>query len=283
MINLTDNVAALIALTRVPSPMIGRCELTYLPRSPIDYAKAIQQHADYVQTLRQLGLTVLGLPAADDLPDSVFVEDTALVLDEIAIMASPCLSRRGEIDSIRQILKQYRHTADISAFARLEGGDVIRDRRTLYIGQSTRTDKNGLESLNSTLSFYGYRLVPIAVSHCLHLSTAASCLDNDTFLINANWIDERAFHRKRLIKVPVEEPWASNVLSVGDHVVMPSKFPRTCDLLDRHRYKICTVDVSELLKAECGVTCMSLIFDSSASGAVQRHSTDVQRVCVGAS
>lgn len=252
----------MLALTRVPSPTIGCCELTYLDRIPIDYEMAATQHTCYAETLRGLGLTVVDLPATPDLPDATFVEDTALVLDEIAVMASLCFSRRGETESVRQVLSRYRKTAEIAACAKLEGGDVIRDRRTLYVGQSTRTDQNGLESLSATLSVYGYNIIPVKVSHCLHLSTAASCLESDTFLVNAEWIDSRDFGEKRLIKIPEEEPWAANVLNIAGHVVIPSMFPRTCDLLDKLGYKICAIDVSELLKAEAGVTCMGLIFDA---------------------
>lgn len=252
----------MLALTRVPSPAIGRCELTYLDRIPIDYEMAARQHTCYAETLRGLGLTVVDLPAIPDLPDATFVEDTAVVLDEIAVMASPCFPRRGETDTVRQVLSKYRKTSEIASCAKLEGGDVIRDRRTLYVGQSTRTDQNGLESLSATLSFYGYTIIPVKVSHCLHLSTAASCLESDTFLVNAGWIVSRDFGQKRLINVPEEEPWAANVLNIAGQVVIPSMFPRTCDLLDKLGYKVCAINVSEFLKAEAGVTCMGLIFDT---------------------
>ncbi|HTC47592.1 MAG TPA: arginine deiminase-related protein [Candidatus Aquilonibacter sp.] len=266
MHNLSEDTAGMLALTRVPSHAIDRCELTYMQRSSINYQIAARQHADYVQALRKLGLTVLNLPPAPALPDSTFVEDTALVLDEVAVMTSPCLPRKQEVESIHQILANYRKTATIAVYAKLEGGDVIRDDRTLYVGQSTRTDTRGLEGLREILSVYGYDIVPVKVSHCLHLSTAASCLDRDTFLINGDWIAPGSFAGKRLIEVPKDEPWAANVLSIKGCIVLPSAFPRTCELLDKLGYTICAVDVGELLKAEAGVTCMSLIFRVAGSG-----------------
>ncbi len=261
MHNLSQNTSGMVALTRVPSPEIGSCELTYLARTPIDYCAAVQQHAAYVQTLRDLRLKVLDLSPLPELPDSTFVEDTALVLDEVAVLASPCRPRRSETESVRHLLSRYRQTAAIGMDARLEGGDVLRDGRTLYVGQSTRTDANGLLSLRGAVSYYGYRVVPVQVRNCLHLSTAASCLERDTFLVNPDWIDTAGFAGKRLIKLPKEEPWAANVLNVGGCIVLPSKFPRTSELLDKLGYTICAVDVSELLKAEAGVSCMVLVFE----------------------
>jgi dimethylargininase len=275
MHNLSHNTVGMIALIRVPSLAIGDCELTYLQRTSIDHKVATEQHANYVEALRRLGLSVINLPATPELPDSTFVEDTAVVLDEVAVMTSPCTPRKREIDSVHQVLSRYRKIATIATNAKLEGGDVIRDGRTLYVGQSTRTNPHGLESLRAALSRYGYSIVPIEVPHCLHLSTAISCLDHETFLINSDWIDPCSFAGKRLIEVPREEPWAANVLSINGCIVVPSEFPRTADLLAKLGYSACAVDVSELLKAEAGVTCMSLIFRASSSEEpVQTESQD---------
>lgn len=265
MHNLSHDTAGMLALTRVPSHAIERCELTFLQRAPIDHQIAVRQHAGYVRSLQELGLAVLNLPPALDLPDSTFVEDTAVVLDEVAVMTSPCRSRKPEVDSIHPILAKYRRTAVIGTCAKLEGGDVIRDGRTLYVGQSTRTDRNGLQSLRTMLAAYEYDIVPVRVFHCLHLSTAASSLDSETFLINGNWIDRAGFAGKRLIQVPKDEPWAANVLNIGGCIVLPSAFPRTCELLCSMRYSICPVEVGELLKAEAGVSCMSIVFRASLS------------------
>lgn len=255
----------LIALTRLLSPAILNCELTYMERSWIDHELAARQHMNYIQVLQRLGVDVVTLPPEPEMPDAVFVEDTALVLDEIAVISSPCTPRKRELGSMRQVLEKYREIAIIPATAKFEGGDVVGNGRRLFVGYSTRTNKDGLESLRSILQFHGYDLAPVEVRGCLHLSTAASYLGDDTFLINPEWMDCSPLSGYRLIEVPNEEPWAANVLSLGGSVLVPSAFPRTCELLDRLGYSVCPVDISELLKAEAGMTCMALIFKAFSS------------------
>jgi dimethylargininase len=272
--NQTDGM---LALTRVLSPSILNCELTYMERSWIDYELASRQHLDYVRALQRLGIDVVTLPAEPEMPDAVFVEDTALILNEVAVISSPCPSRQRELGSVRPVLEQYRDVATIPAGAKFEGGDVVGNGRRLFVGQSTRTNKEGMESLQSILRPYAYELVPVEVRGCLHLSTAASYLGDDTFLVNRRWMDCSALSGYRLIDVPKEEAWAANVLSLGGFVVIPAEFPRTCELLDRLGYMVCQVEVSELLKAEAGVTCMALIFKAISSPrqlAVTRLSAD---------
>ncbi|HKT49915.1 MAG TPA: arginine deiminase family protein [Candidatus Angelobacter sp.] len=257
---VSTQTEGLVALTRLLSPAILNCELTYMKRSWIDYDLAARQHLDYVRSLQRLGIDVVTLPPQPEMPDAVFVEDTALVLDEIAVISSPCAPRKHELGSMRQVLEKYREIAIIPATSKFEGGDVVGNGRRLFVGCSTRTNRDGIESLQSIVQFYGYEVVPVEISGCLHLSTAASYLGDDTFLINPQWMDCSPLSRYRLIEVPVNEPWAANVLSLGSSILVPATFPCTCDLLERLGYSVSPVDVSELLKAEAGVTCMTLIF-----------------------
>lgn len=257
---VSTQTEGLVALTRLLSPAILNCELTYMKRSWIDYDLAARQHLDYVRSLQRLGIDVVTLPPQPEMPDAVFVEDTALVLDEIAVISSPCAPRKHELGSMRQVLEKYREIAIIPATSKFEGGDVVGNGRRLFVGCSTRTNRDGIESLQSIVQFYGYEVVPVEISGCLHLSTAASYLGDDTFLINPQWMDCFPLSRYRLIEVPVNEPWAANVLSLGSSILVPATFPCTCDLLERLGYSVSPVDVSELLKAEAGVTCMTLIF-----------------------
>jgi dimethylargininase len=257
---VSTQTEGLVALTRPLSPAILNCELTYMRRSWIDYDLAARQHLDYVGGLQRLGIDVVTLPPEPEMPDAVFVEDTALVLDEIAVISSPCASRKQELGSMRQVLEKYREITVVPASAKFEGGDVVGNGRRLFVGCSTRTNTDGFESLQSIVQFYGYELVPVEVRGCLHLSTAASYLGDDTFLINPQWMDRSPLSRYRLIEVPDHEPWAANVLSLGGSILVPATFPCTCQLLERLGYSVFPVDVSELLKAEAGVTCMTLIF-----------------------
>jgi dimethylargininase len=250
-------------LTRAVSPNLSECELTFISRSPISYRRAAQQHRRYIETLRHLGVDVITLPPLPHLPDSVFVEDIALILDEVAVITSPCPARRSETDRLRPILEQYRPVVALGPGVKLEGGDVVQSGRKLYVGVSTRTDHRGIEALGSVVIHQGYELIEVEVDRCLHLSTAVSCLGDDTFLLNPRWVDAKAFAGNRVLEICEQEPWAANVLRLGKSVLLPDGFPRTCDLLEQAGYSPLPVNIDELLKAEAGITCMGLLFNLS--------------------
>jgi dimethylargininase len=248
----------LTAITRAVSPAISACELTFLDRSAIDYVRAEAQHRAYEECLRALGARVLSLPALPDLPDSVFVEDPAVVFDEVAVIARPgAASRRPEADSIAAALAPFRPLARIEAPGTLEGGDVIRAGRDLYVGLSRRTNAEGIAQLAGIVEPHEYSVTAVEVRGCLHLKSGACYLGRGTMLANREWIDATAFGGHRI--VDVAEDWAADVLAIGDVILMPTGFPNTAERLDAEGFKMRTVDVSELQKAEAGVTCMSLI------------------------
>ncbi len=250
------------ALTRQVSPSFAACELTFLDRQPIDVAKAIEQHRAYEMCLSRLGAHVASLPADPALPDSVFVEDPAIVLDEVAIAARPgAESRRGEIASIAQALSPYRDLHHIREPATLEGGDVIRIGKTLYAGLSRRTNREGVAQLADFLKPFGYRVLPVEVRGCLHLKSGACWAGDDIVLANRQWIDAAPFHDYKIVDVAGGEPSAADVLPVGNRLLMPSNFPRTREILEASGLSVLPIDVSELQKAEAGVTCMSLLFE----------------------
>jgi dimethylargininase len=251
-----------VAITRAVPQNIARCELTHLERAPIDYARAVSQHAEYEAALRALGCTLRHAPAAHDLPDSVFVEDVAIVLDEVAIMTRPgAPSRLPEGESIAPILAEYRPIARIPAPGTLDGGDVLRLGRTLYVGLSTRTNDAGAAALARIVASHGYRVVCLRTAACLHLKSAATAVDDRRVLANPAWIDASPFRRDGLdvIAVDPDEPNAANVLLVGRAIVAAASHARTADILRAHGHDVRTVDVSELAKAEAGVTCCSLL------------------------
>jgi dimethylargininase len=247
------------AITRGVSPAISRCELTFLARQEIDVARAVEQHAAYVRCLEELGIEVIALPADPDLPDSVFVEDPVVVVDEIAVIARMgAESRRGETESMAQVLAPYRPLCRMAGPATLDGGDVFRAGRTLFAGRSQRTNAEGIEQLRAAVARYGYDVRPVETRGCLHLKSGACHLGRQMILVNREWVDADAFHGYELIDV--EEPWAADVLPLGDTVLMPEGFPKTRAAVERSGFRVKTVDVSELQKAEAGVTCMSVIF-----------------------
>ncbi len=253
-----------IAITRKVSPGIVNCELTHLARAPIDFALAERQHAAYEQSLRQLGCAVTSLPAEPDLPDSVFVEDAAVVFAELAIITRPgAESRRPETTSIAATLRRFRELRCLAAPATLDGGDVLCVGSNVYAGQTSRTNAAALEQIRAFLEPHGYRVTGVAVHGCLHLKSAVTQVNGDTLLINPGWVSAAAFPNLRLIEIAPAEPYAANALRIGDRVIYPTAFPETRARLQREGIRVAEVDVSELAKAEGAVTCCSLIFDDS--------------------
>ncbi len=250
-----------IALTREVSPALGDCELSYVSREPIDVARARTQHRDYQRALETLGCRLLVLPAEPGLPDSVFVEDVAIVLDEVAVLTRPgALSRRAEVASVAEVLRRYRPVLAIEAPGTLDGGDVLRVGRALYVGESARSNAEGIAQLRELLAGHGYAVQGVPTRGCLHLKSAVTQLDNRTVLLQPAWVDRARFADFRVIEVDPAEPHAANVLRIGDALVMPTSFPRTRQRLVDSGFDVTAVDVSELQKAEGAVTCCSLVF-----------------------
>jgi dimethylargininase len=251
----------LIAITRAVSPSLVNCELTHLERQAIDIDLARTQHHRYEACLAELGCQVQQLPAEPELPDSVFVEDIAVVLDELAVIMHPgAESRRPEVGSIAQALAPYRHLEYIQPPGTLDGGDVLRIAKNLYVGHSSRSNAEGIEQLCALLDPFGYRVQAIAVQGCLHLKSAVTQVALDTLLINPDWVDWEIFGDMNQIEVDPQESLAANALLLSATLVYPAVFPRTLQRLQAADIDVRVVDVSELGKAEGGVTCCSLIF-----------------------
>ncbi len=249
-----------LAITREVSRSIIHCELTHLARTPIDVERARRQHAQYQAALKQLGAAVLSLPEQPELPDSVFVEDTALVFDEFAIILRPgAESRRPETESIRHILAPYRQLYEIEAPARVDGGDLLCVGKRVYMGLSTRSDTNAAEQLQDILKPFGYDLAIVPVTGCLHLKSAVTQVAKDTLLVNPSWVNKSHFGSVNFIEVDASEPYAANAVLLGGPVLYPAAFPKTQKRLEEAGIQLATVDADELAKAEGAVTCCSLI------------------------
>jgi dimethylargininase len=229
----------------------------------IDIAAAQRQHRAYADCLRGMGIDVTELPAEPELPDSVFVEDPAIVLDELAVMTRPgAASRLPEGESLAAALAEFRPLHRITEPATLEGGDVMRVDRTLYVGASARSNAEGIAQLADTLRPFGYRVVPVEVRGCLHLKSGCTYLGQGIVLANREWVDTDALAGLRIVDVAQEEPWAANVLTLNGDALMPAGFPDTAAIVESLGWKVQTVDIAELRKAEAGVTCSSLIFEA---------------------
>jgi dimethylargininase len=242
---------------------MGRCELTHREREPIDIRRAEAEHRQYVTALTDLGCRVYELPADPNLPDSVFVEDTAVIVGDAVVITRPgAASRRPEVEPIRAFLSSHLEILRMEYPASLDGGDVLRVGRTLYVGASGRTDAAGIAELRALVAPRGYHVVPVAVTGCLHLKSAVTEVADGVLLANRRHIDVRAFGQGKWIDVDLREPDAANGLRVGDAVLFPAAYPRTAERLRRLGILVRTVDVSELAKAEGAVTCCSLVWDT---------------------
>lgn len=251
-----------MAITRPVPAGLARCELTHLARVPIDVDRAAAQHEAYEAALGALGCVVRRLPAADDLPDSVFVEDAAIVLDEVAILTRPgAASRRPEVASVASVLVEYRPLRALDAPATLDGGDVLHAGDRLFVGLSSRTNDAGAAQLASIVEPLGYSVTTVVTADCLHLKSAVTSLAPGTLLCNPQWIDPGCFDGFDIVEIDASEPHAANVLRIGETIVMAADHSRTADRIRSRGVRVCAVDVSELAKAEAGVTCCSLIVD----------------------
>jgi dimethylargininase len=257
----------LTAIVKTPAPsLVNACELTFLDRVPMDFELALTQHAGYREALEHAGAHVLTLDASPDLADSVFIEDTAIVLDELAILTCPgAPSRQSELTYVEPALAPYRRLARIQAPGTLDGGDALRIGRTLFVGVSTRTNAEGIRQLEQVVRPLGYTIAPVAVLGSLHLKTACTALDATTILLNPAWIDPEPFKGFERIPVAADEPFGANVLPIAGRLIVNEAFPWTLDLIVEHSetigVQLIPVNISEFGKAEAGLTCLSLLVD----------------------
>ncbi|HSY52006.1 MAG TPA: dimethylargininase [Thermoanaerobaculia bacterium] len=248
------------AITREVSASINDCELTHLSRTPIDVGRARDQHRAYETCLASVGCEIRRIPVDDRYPDAVFIEDTAVVLDELAILTRPgAESRRGELEAVSDVLREYRTLARLDAPAALDGGDVLQLDRVLYVGQTPRTNAHGIAMLAEIVEPHGYRVVAVAVDGCLHLKSAVTRVGNETLLMNRHWLSSAPFNDWRIIDVHESEPAAANALRIGEAVIFPEELVRTRRRLEAERIDVRPVSASELARAEGGVTCCSLL------------------------
>jgi dimethylargininase len=249
-----------IAITREVSPRFSECEITHIERIPIDLNIARAQHHEYVNVLKKLGCKVIELPAEADLPDSVFVEDTAFILPEAAVITRPGAdSRKLETESIIPALSSFINLVHVREPATIDGGDVLVLGKKIYVGLSTRSNQEAINQLNKLLCEYGYTVTGVALHDCLHLKSAVTRVDDQTLLINNSWVATHHFENFDLIEVDPSEPFGSNCLPIGGVIIFPAAFPKTRAKLEERSYEVVTADVSELAKAEGAVTCCSLI------------------------
>jgi len=257
----------LTAITRKVSPALKRCELSYIERQPIDLERAEEQHRAYEALLEELGARVISLPPEPELPDSMFVEDPAIVMDELAVIFPLGTdSRRKEAASLAEALGRFRGLEFVKLPGTIEGGDVLRIGKKLFAGMTKRTNPEGIRQLGAILEPFGYEVNPVPVRGCLHLKSAVTYLGRNTLLANRHWFDAAAIQGYEWIDVDPAETHAANALAIGEAVIFPASFPRTRERLEAAGFQVKTIDISELQKAEAGLTCSSLLFQAQRPG-----------------
>ena len=251
----------MIALTHQLSPNMQACQRTFVPVVPIDIELATRQHQGYCRALADCGASVRVLDVNSPMPDGAFLEDTAVVLDEVAILCSMGTpSRLAEPAGIEPVLREYRPIERIEPPATLEGGDVLRIGHRLLVGHSSRTNQLGIAAFTEIAGRFGYSVTPIPVRGSLHLKTACTALPDGRLLVNPAWVDGRSLEEFDLIPIPPDEPFGANICLVDEQVLLPAAHPQTAKLLEWLGWTIKAVEISEFAKAEGGVTCLSLLF-----------------------
>jgi len=256
----------MLAWVREVSPRLAQCELSHIDRVALDAACAQRQHAEYVAALRALGCRLEWLPPLPEQADGVFVEDTAVLLPEVAVITRPgAASRRGETHTVAAALASHLPVVSITAPGCLEGGDVLQIGRTLYVGASARTNAAGITQLGAALEPFRYRVQSVALAGCLHLKSACTFIPPDILLVNPAWVDPRSFAARVVIPVASDESYGANTLTIGATTLVSSAYPKTRRRLQDAGVETRALDVGELHKAEAALTCMSLLLEPAAA------------------
>jgi dimethylargininase len=247
-----------IALVRRPSPRLGDGIVTHVERRPVDAALAMRQHDAYVAALEAAGWHVRRLPPADDLPDAVFVEDTVVVCDDLAVLARPGAPERApEVPSMEGMIAELGlETVRIDGEGTLDGGDVLQVGTTVYAGRSGRTNEDALCQLARLLATRGRRVVPVTLKDCLHLKSAMTALPDGSLIGVPELLDTSAVPYLRV----AQEPAGAHVVVLGEkQLLISASAPRTADQLASEGYEVSVVDISEFEKREGCVTCLSVL------------------------
>lgn len=249
------------AMVRRPCRSLDRGLTTAALGKPV-YEKALAQHDAYIAALQSCGLEVEILEADDRFPDSVFIEDTAVVCEKAAVITRPgAPSRRGEEDAVAEALKRfYNRLEHIAAPGTLDGGDVLRAAGRFFVGISGRTNEEGARQLDRILGTHGYSMTNILLRDFLHLKTGAAYLEQNRMLAYGEFITHPALASFEIVPVDAGEAYAANSVWINGTVLVPAGFEKTRRAIERSGYDVLSVDVSEFRKLDGGLSCLSLRF-----------------------
>jgi len=250
-----------IAIVRKP----GKSMLKGLTTAELglpDYENALVQHAEYIKVLKECGLEVMVLEEDEKHPDSTFVEDTALLTRECAIITNPgALSRRGEIIEIKNVLKEYySYIEEVQEPGTVDAGDIMMVGSHFYIGLSERTNEKGAEQVVEYLEKYGMRGSTVNLEEVLHLKTGVAYLERNNLVACGEFISKEEFQGFNILEIDKDESYAANCIWVNDTVLIPRGFPKAKEMIKSEGYAVKEVDVSEFRKLDGGLSCLSLRF-----------------------
>ncbi|WP_329911856.1 amidinotransferase [Serratia quinivorans] len=248
------------AIARLPADSCASGQTTAQLGAP-DIAVTGHQFLAYVDTLLRLGLKVTVLPAAPVFPDAHFVEDTAVVMPELAVITHPgAPSRQGEVATIAPLFEGERPVVRMSQRGHLDGGDVLLVDRQFFVGLTSRTDEAGIGEFAAAVEPYGYRVTAIEVSAGLHLKSIVNYVGRNTLLLTEDYQHHAAFSGFNSIVIPEAESYAGNTLWINDTLITPQGYPQTLAQIEKLGMPIVQLDTSEFKKMDGGLTCLSLRF-----------------------
>jgi|TARA_B110000438_G_C15712881_1_gene606124 dimethylargininase len=246
-----------IALVKEPTPAFANAVSNHPESDSIDFGKALNQHRQYTYALTLVGLSVIFLDSVDDFPDSPFVEDPAIILENIAILCSmKDETRRGEVDLISSDLKFHIPVVSMLPPATMDGGDVLQTEDEIFVGLSTRTNFESIEVLQELTK---KKVTPVPVLGGLHLKSAVTYLGKNILILDKAKVDAKAFERFEIVEVLPKESYAANSLVVGDYVITPQGYPKLAAKIRQLGFQVIQIPMSEFEKADGGPTCLSLI------------------------
>jgi dimethylargininase len=247
------------ALVRPPGEAFAQAVSAQVPRPVIDTGLARMQHAEYCAALRTAGLKLTELPPAEDHPDACFVQDTAVLWGDTAVIARLGIkSRQGEEKSVRRALRSLKRTIEVRPPGTLEGGDVLIVGSRLLVGLSARTNRSGMAQLREALELEGASVDAVRVPEGLHLLSGCTYLGHGLLLATDTYAHLPTFAGLEIVRVPGEEVLAANALAINEHVILPAGYPRTAAAIQERGLEVLPVPLSEFAKADGGATCLSL-------------------------
>ncbi len=247
------------AIVRTPGTSLKH-GLSTAGLGPPNYPQALAQHGAYVEALRACGLDVTILPPDNEHPDSTFVEDTALLTAECAIIMRPgATSRRDETQTIEPALRDHFKTVEhVQAPGTVDAGDIMMVGRHFFIGLSQRTNQSGAEQIIQILNRHGMSGSTVPLKEMLHLKSGVAYLENNTMVATGEFLNRAEFANFRVIPIPNEEAYAANCLWLNGTVLVPAGYPQAKQAIEAAGYQTIALEMSEFRKLDGGLSCLSL-------------------------